>query len=86
MNPIEVAKLRQSSGQLRGLLRLTRRDNAHLRELLRRAATYLAVVADDDEIRMELPELSVFVAHIREVCRETDGIDRNAHAGPPRRP
>lgn len=72
MNPMEVAKLRHSVSQLRGLLRFTRRDNNHLRTLLHRSATYLAVVADDVELRTELPELAAFVAHIREVLQETE--------------
>lgn len=68
---MEVAKLRHSVSQLRGLLRFSRRDNIHLRTLLNRSATYLAVVADDVELRTELPELAAFVAHIREVLQET---------------
>jgi hypothetical protein len=72
MNPMEAAKLRHSVSQLRGLLRFTRRDNNHLRTLLGKSATYLAVVADDVEVRTELPELAAFVAHVREVLHETE--------------
>jgi hypothetical protein len=68
---MEVAKLRHSVSQLRGLLRFTRRDNAHLRTLLRQSEMYLSAWGDDVELRTELPELAAFVAHVREVLQET---------------
>jgi len=54
VNPLEIARLRHHAVQLRVQLRHTRGDNAHLRELLRRASSYVKAVADDDEVRLEL--------------------------------
>ena len=87
MNPLEVARLRHHASQLRAQLRHTRADNAHLRELLRRASSYVKAVADDDEMRLEMPELADFLTHVRDVLKQTGDNDHAlAHNPDYRRP
>jgi hypothetical protein len=80
VNHLEVAALRQRLAQMRGEIRQLRSGKAKLRTLLRRSLTTMTTVAEGMGER--LPELDIFLAHVREVLEHSEDEDRNTFTHP----